>query len=49
MGTTRTALNTGHMLAQTNNPGHERDEALLSWIQQLAPYGVITLDESFQV
>jgi PAS domain S-box-containing protein len=37
------------MLAQMSNPGHERDEALLSWIQQLAPYGVITLDESFQV
>jgi PAS domain S-box-containing protein len=37
------------MLAQTYNSGSERDVALLSWIQQFAPYGVITLDESFQV
>jgi signal transduction histidine kinase len=26
-----------------------REAALLEWIQQLAPYGVITLDESFRV
>lgn len=26
-----------------------REEALLSWIQRFAPYGVITLDESLQV
>jgi PAS domain S-box-containing protein len=32
-----------------NNPESRRDAALLSWIQQFAPYGVITLDESFQV
>ena len=48
MGTARTALK-GHMLVRTDSPGHQRDEALLSWIQQFAPYGVVTLDESFQV
>jgi PAS domain S-box-containing protein len=37
------------MLAPTFNSGSERDAALLSWIQQFAPYGVVTLDESFQV
>jgi PAS domain S-box-containing protein len=37
------------MLAETYNPGSKRDAALLSWIQQFAPYGVATLDESFQV
>jgi PAS domain S-box-containing protein len=26
-----------------------RDEALLSWIEKYAPYGVVTLDESFQI
>jgi PAS domain S-box-containing protein len=31
------------------NPNEKREAALLSWIYQLAPYGVITLDESFQI
>jgi PAS domain S-box-containing protein len=37
------------MIEGANNPGSERDAALLSWIQQFAPYGVVTLDEAFQV
>lgn len=37
------------MLAPTFNSGSERDAALLSWIQQFAPYGVVTLDESFRI
>lgn len=32
-----------------DNPETKRGEALLSWIQQFAPYGVATLDESFRV
>ncbi len=28
---------------------NERDSALLSWIQQFAPYGVFTLDNSLRV
>src|SRR6185369_5194279 len=31
------------------NPGNQREDALLSWIQQFAPYGVVTLDASFRV
>jgi PAS domain S-box-containing protein len=31
------------------NPESQREAAVLSWIQQFAPYGVVTLDESFQV
>ncbi|HEY0725578.1 MAG TPA: histidine kinase dimerization/phospho-acceptor domain-containing protein, partial [Pyrinomonadaceae bacterium] len=31
------------------NPGTQREDALLSWIQQFAPYGVVTLDASFLV
>jgi PAS domain S-box-containing protein len=37
------------MLTQDFNPGSKREAALLSWIQQFAPYGVVTLDESYQV
>ncbi|HEX4264570.1 MAG TPA: ATP-binding protein [Verrucomicrobiae bacterium] len=33
----------------TDNSASRREEALLSWIQQFAPYGVVTLDESFQI
>jgi PAS domain S-box-containing protein len=37
------------MNSQADNPGSIRQAALLSWIQQFAPYGVATLDESFQI
>jgi PAS domain S-box-containing protein len=37
------------MVEPAFNSGAERDAALLSWIQQFAPYGVATLDESFNV
>jgi PAS domain S-box-containing protein len=37
------------MLDRVDNPGAERDAGLLSWIQQFAPYGVVTLDEAFQI
>jgi len=37
------------MSEPSDNQRSQRREALLSWIQQFAPYGVITLDESFQV
>src|SRR3954454_7548950 len=37
------------MLVAEDNPGSKREAGLLSWIQQFAPYGVITLDESFRV
>src|SRR5688572_19327752 len=37
------------MSARTENPESRRNEALLSWIQKFAPYGVATLDESFQI
>ena len=30
-------------------PASKRESALLSWIQQFAPYGVLTLDEHFRV
>src|ERR1700761_5530114 len=32
-----------------HNPAEVRDLALLSWIQQLSPYGVFTLDTSLRV
>ena len=37
------------MSGPSDNPRSEREAALLSWIRQHAPYGVVTLDESFQV
>ncbi len=37
------------MLTELGSSGSQRDEALLSWVQQSAPYGIVTLDESFQV
>ena len=37
------------MSESNNGPVSKREEALLSWIEQFAPYGVITLDESLQV
>ncbi|HTL16125.1 MAG TPA: ATP-binding protein [Patescibacteria group bacterium] len=37
------------MSVPSDNPSSEREVALLSWIRQHAPYGVVTLDESFQV
>ncbi len=37
------------MIGQTDIPGSEREAALLEWIQQFAPYGVVTLDESFKI
>src|SRR5688572_30433506 len=36
-------------MPQQSNNQLPRREALLSWIQQFAPYGVVTLDESFTV
>jgi PAS domain S-box-containing protein len=35
--------------APTLPPVGPQDQALLSWIQQFAPYGVITLDESLRI
>jgi signal transduction histidine kinase len=37
------------MPGRADNPGAQREKALLSWIQQFAPYGVVTLDNAFQV
>jgi signal transduction histidine kinase len=37
------------MPAAEDNPKMNREGAMLSWIQQFAPYGVITLDQSFRV
>src|SRR3954454_24223389 len=50
MGRARTAqLDTDHMIAQPDNPGSKGEQGLLSWIQQFAPYGIVTLDEAFRV
>ena len=37
------------MPERADNSEAQREEALLSWIQQFAPYGVVTLDESFHI
>lgn len=37
------------MSESKHNPTSQKDEALLSWIQKFAPYGIATLDELFQV
>jgi PAS domain S-box-containing protein len=37
------------MTAVNDNSDGKNDRALLSWIQQLAPYGVFTLDESLRI
>jgi PAS domain S-box-containing protein len=37
------------MPENNDHPASLKDEALLSWIQKFAPYGIATLDESFQV
>src|SRR5947207_2915737 len=37
------------MSRPTDNSAARREGALLTWIQQFAPYGVVTLDESFHV
>jgi PAS domain S-box-containing protein len=37
------------MSGSAGNPGSQREAAVLSWIQQFAPYGVLTLDEAFRV
>ena len=37
------------MVDRTDNQKADREVALLSWLQQHAPYGVVTLDESFRV
>jgi signal transduction histidine kinase len=37
------------MPERNHGPISKREEALLSWIEQFAPYGVITLDEVLQV
>ncbi len=37
------------MPAVTENTESRREDALISWIQQSAPYGVVTLNESFEV
>ncbi len=37
------------MPGRTNNLEFQREEALLAWIRQFAPYGVVTLDKAFQI
>lgn len=37
------------MFQRDNDPVSQRKEALLSWIDQFAPYGVIMLDEALQI
>ncbi len=37
------------MPERADNSESHREEALLSWIRQFAPYGVVTLDESFRI
>ena len=37
------------MASPQSHPENKREQALLSWIEQFAPYGVITLDASFRV
>ncbi len=37
------------MPERADNSEAHREEALLSWIQQFAPYGVVTLDESYRI
>lgn len=49
MGGARTPVIARTMSGRTDNLESQRQQALLSWIQQFAPYGVVTLDESFQI
>jgi signal transduction histidine kinase len=37
------------MVAHADSPGFQREDALLAWIQQGAPYGIVTLDRSFRI
>ncbi len=37
------------MPERADNSESQREEALLLWIQQFAPYGVVTLDETFHI
>src|SRR5436309_9807921 len=49
MGRTRNELMIDRMPPPAENRDSKREAALLSWIEQAAPYGVVTLDESFHV
>lgn len=49
MGRARTSLIALTMTGLADNLESQRGQALLSWIQKFAPYGVVTLDESFQI
>ncbi|PWU18352.1 MAG: hypothetical protein C5B50_09185 [Verrucomicrobia bacterium] len=49
MGGAGAGLTKESMPEPASNCEATRETALLSWIQQFAPYGVVTLDESFQV
>ncbi len=48
MGRARAQLSIGQMSESPDNFS-QRKEALLTWIQQFAPYGVVTLNESFEI
>jgi signal transduction histidine kinase len=50
MGGARTAPLTKRVMPDgIYNSGEQRERALLSWIHQFAPYGIVTLDESLVV
>lgn len=49
MGGARTPLKDLGKTGGSAISGDQRASAVLSWIEQFAPYGVVTLDESFQV
>lgn len=49
MGGEGTPLNSGAPLPSGDTPGYNTEAAVLSWLRQFAPYGLITLDPSFRV
>lgn len=49
MGRARASLVKRNMHGPADHPESRREKALLSWIQQFAPYGVVTLNNSFQI
>jgi hypothetical protein len=49
MGRTGAQLSAQRKLHPADDSSSRREAALLSWIEQSAPYGVISLDESFRV
>ncbi len=49
MGRAGTSLDEHEIPAAAGLSGAHGEAAVLSWIQQSAPYGVVTLDESFRV